>query len=286
MILKVLKGEYPTPEELTRYRQEYDMTRRLADVEGVVKAYSLEKHHNTLVMCLEDFGGESLRIWLDQQYPFPLDELLTVAIQITDILGHIHGQNIIHKDLNPSNIVLNPTSGVLKIIDFGISTQLSQQHLTLKHPNVLDDTLAYMSPEQTGRMNRTLDYRTDFYSLGATFYELFTGKVPFESNDAMESVHCHIAKHPTPPHHMNPELPLALSHLILKLLEKTAEARYQSAWGIKADLEQLQKILLIEDIGSALQELRVSLSGKPIQSLIDLPRWRHQFVGGGSASFL
>ncbi len=238
VILKVLKEDYPTPEELTRYRQEYDITRRLADLDGVVKAYGLEKHQNTLMICLEDFGAESLKIWQDEQRTFTLDELLTFAIRATEILGQIQGQNIIHKDINPSNIILNPNTKVLKIIDFGISTQFSKQHLTLKNPDVLEGTLAYMSPEKTGRMNRALDYRTDFYSLGATFYELFTGIVPFESTDAMELVHCHIAKQPTPPDQINPDLPSAISNIILKLLEKTAEARYQSAWGIKADLKE------------------------------------------------
>jgi predicted ATPase/serine phosphatase RsbU (regulator of sigma subunit)/tRNA A-37 threonylcarbamoyl transferase component Bud32 len=237
VILKVLKEDYPTPEELTRYRQEYDITRRLADLDGVVKAYHLEKHQNTLVICLEDFGAESLKIWQEQR-TFTLEELLTFAIRVTEILGQIHQKNIIHKDINPSNLILNPNTGVLKIIDFGIGTQLSKQHLRVKTPEVLDGTLAYMSPEQTGRMNRALDYRTDFYSLGATFYELFTGIVPFESTDAMELVHCHIAKQPTPPDKINPDLPNAISNIILKLLEKTAEARYQSAWGIKADLEE------------------------------------------------
>jgi serine/threonine protein kinase len=238
IILKVLKENYPSPEELMRYRQEYDITRYLADLDGVVNADNFEKHQNTLVMCLEDFGAESLEICLDEQRTFTLDELLTFAIRATEILGQIHGQNIIHKDINPSNIVLNPSSGVLKIIDFGISTQFPKQHLTLKNPEMLEGTLAYMSPEQTGRMNRALDYRTDFYSLGATFYELFTGKLPFESKDAMELVHCHIAKQPKPPNQINPDLPSAISNIILKLLEKTAEARYQSAWGIKADLEE------------------------------------------------
>jgi len=243
VILKMLKQDYPTLEELTRYRQEYDITRRLADLDGVVKAYSLEKYQNTLMICLEDFGGKSLKVWLGEQRPFTLNELLTLARNATDILGQIHKQNIIHKDINPANLVFNPTTGVLKIIDFGISTQLSKQHLTLKNPEVLEGTLAYMSPEQTGRMNRALDYRTDFYSLGVTFYELFTGKLPFESKDAMELVHCHIAKQPTPPNQINSELPIALSNIIIKLLEKTAEARYQSAWGLKADLEKLQENL-------------------------------------------
>ena len=243
VILKVLKEDYPTPAELIRYRQEYDITRRLADLEGIVKAYSLEKHQNTLVICLEDLGGKSLKMWLDEQHPFTLNELLTLARNATEILGQIHQQNIIHKDINPANLIFNPTTGVLKIIDFGISTQFSKQHLTLKNPDGLEGTLAYMSPEQTGRMNRALDYHTDFYSLGVTFYELFTGKLPFESKDAMELVHCHIAKQPTPPNQINSELPIALSNIIIKLLEKTAEARYQSAWGLKADLEKLQENL-------------------------------------------
>jgi predicted ATPase/class 3 adenylate cyclase/tRNA A-37 threonylcarbamoyl transferase component Bud32 len=244
VILKILKENYPTPEELTHYRQEYDLIRQLSHLEGVIKAYRFEKNQNTPVICLEDFGGESLKIWQDAQHTFTLDELLTLAIRITSILGQIHEHNIIHKDINPSNIVLNSTSGVLKIIDFGIATQLSKQHLRLKNPERLEGTLAYISPEQTGRMNRALDYRTDFYSLGATFYELFTGKLPFHSHDAMEIVHSLMAKEPAPPHHVKPDLPLPLSNIILKLLEKTAEARYQSAWGIKADLQECQRQLV------------------------------------------
>ncbi|MDM8551370.1 AAA family ATPase [Desulfobacterales bacterium HSG2] len=259
VVLKVLKEDYPTPEELTRYRQEYDITRSLADSDGIVNVHSLEKYRNTLLMCLEDFGGESLKIWTDKRRIFTLDELLTFAIRAAEILGQIHGQNIIHKDINPSNIILNSASGVLKIIDFGISTRLSRQHLTLRNPDVLEGTLAYISPEQTGRMNRALDYRTDFYSLGATFYELFTGKVPFESEDAMELVHCHIARHPAPPRQINPDLPCVVSDIILKLLEKTAEARYQSAWGIKADLEEckaaLQKTGTVEPFALARKDI-------------------------------
>ena len=144
-------------------------------------------------------------------------------------------------DINPSNIILDPTSGVLKIMGFGISTQLSKQHLSLNNPNIPEGTLAYISPEQTGRMNHALDYRTDYYSLGATFYELFTGVVPFATTDAMELVHCHIAKRPKPPIQINPDLPPVISNLILKLLEKNPEERYQSAWGVKTDLEQCLK---------------------------------------------
>ena len=174
---------------------------------------------------------------LSQIHNFSLPEFLNIAIKITEILGHIHSSNIIHKDINPSNIVFNPETGILKIIDFGISTQLSRENPTLKNPNVLEGTLAYMSPEQTGRMNRSLDYRTDFYSLGVTFYELLTGKLPFESTDALALVHCHLAKVPVSPREINSEIPKAVSDIVMKLMAKTAEERYQSAWGLKTDLE-------------------------------------------------
>jgi predicted ATPase/signal transduction histidine kinase/CheY-like chemotaxis protein len=235
VILKLLKENYPTPAELYRYQQEYEITRRL-NLEETIKAYELRKYENTQVMLLEDFGGESLKILLNDR-PFALPEFLHLAIQITQALSKVHQNKVIHKDINPSNIVLNPQTGQLKIIDFGLSTILSQEYLSLKSPNLLEGTLAYISPEQTGRMNRAIDYRTDFYSLGVTFYELLTNQLPFESADALELVHCHIAKQPTPPHEINPEIPLILSEIVIKLMAKMAEDRYQSAWGIKADLE-------------------------------------------------
>lgn len=238
VILKVLKEDYPTPQELTRYKQEYEITRNL-NFDGVVKAYGLEPLQRTLVIILEDFGGSSLKQLMNvgAKRLVSLPEFLNIAIKIADILGKIHFNNIIHKDLNPSNIVLNPVSGQVKIIDFGISTQLTRENTTLKNPNVLEGTLAYISPEQTGRMNRSLDYRTDFYSLGVTFYELLTGKLPFETDDALSLVHCHIAKVPREPHQLNAEIPKVVSDIVMKLMAKTAEDRYQSAWGIKADLE-------------------------------------------------
>jgi 50S ribosomal protein L4 len=157
------------------------------------------KARNNEIMVLEDFGGESLRKWMDRQ-TFELPEFLAIAIKTAENLGQIHAANIVHKDINPSNIVLNRDTGEVKIIDFGISTDLSTENPTFRNPNVLEGTLAYISPEQTGRMNRCLDYRTDFYSLGATFYEVLTGTLPFAATDAMELVHCHIAKMPVPPH--------------------------------------------------------------------------------------
>jgi predicted ATPase/signal transduction histidine kinase/CheY-like chemotaxis protein/tRNA A-37 threonylcarbamoyl transferase component Bud32 len=260
VILKVLKEDYPTPNELTRYKQEYEITRSL-NTDGVVKAYALEPYQRTLVIILEDFGGLSLKQLrhetVGHQAFISLSEFLNIAIKTAEILGNIHSSNVIHKDINPANIVYNPEIGIVKIIDFGISTQLTRENPTLKNPNVLEGTLAYMSPEQTGRMNRTLDYRTDFYSLGVTFYELLTGKLPFETNDALELVHCHIAKQPVPPYQVKsqkskvkseednkiPEIPKVVSDIVMKLMAKTAEERYQSSWGLKADLENCLKQL-------------------------------------------
>jgi predicted ATPase/signal transduction histidine kinase/tRNA A-37 threonylcarbamoyl transferase component Bud32 len=249
IILKVLKEDYPTPSELTRYKQEYEIIRYLK-IDGVIKAYKLLPYNSTLAIALEDFGGQSLDI-LMQFKKFTLLEFLSIAIKIAETLGEIHAANVIHKDINPSNIVFNSDTGQLKIIDFGISTVFTRENPTIKNPNILEGTLAYLSPEQTGRMNRALDYSTDFYSLGATFYKLLTQSLPFETNDALELVHCHIAKQPTPPHIAAPEIPQNLSNIVMKLLAKTSEERYQSALGLKADLEECLRQL--EQTGQILE---------------------------------
>jgi len=262
LILKILKEDYPTPSELNRYKQEYEITHSL-NLEGVVKAYDLQRYQKSLVMLLEDFGGESLNIWLTKRQ-FTLEEFLTIAIKIAESLGAIHAANILHKDINPSNIVYKPETGQVKLIDFGISTVLSRENPTLQNPDRLEGTLAYISPEQTGRMNRAIDYRTDFYSLGVTFYELLTHQLPFATHDAMELVHCHIAKQPVPPHeyvraHCRAPLPTIVSDIVMKLMAKTAEDRYQSAWGLQADLEtclhQLQTSGQISEFSLAHQDV-------------------------------
>lgn len=235
IIIKILKENYPSPSELTRYKQEYEITHSL-DVDSIIKAYDLQRYENSLVMLLEDFGGQSLKSLLSQSQ-FNLEHFLNIAIKITESLAAIHAANIIHKDINPSNIVYNTQTEQLKIIDFGISSRLSQEFLTVLPPEQLEGTLAYIAPEQTGRMNRGMDYRSDFYSLGVTFYELLSNKLPFETTDPMELIHCHIAQQPLSVHELIPDIPVALSDIIDKLLAKTPEDRYQSAWGIKADLE-------------------------------------------------
>ncbi len=253
VILKILKSDRATATEIARYHQEYHITQQL-DLDGVVRALALETYQNTLAIVLEDFGGLSLKQYLAQRpsHRLRLPEFLDLAIQIVEILGQIHGANVIHKDINPANLLYNPELNCVKVIDFGISSQVTPPYTVLPNPSILEGTLPYMSPEQTGRMNCSLDYRSDFYSLGVTFYELLLGRLPFESTDTMELVHCHIAQNPPPPHEIDPSIPEALSGILLKLLAKTADERYQSAWGIQTDLVlclmQLEATGTIEDV--------------------------------------
>lgn len=236
VIIKILNKEHPTPDESSRFRREYEITQKL-NGDGVIRVYDLLKYKNSLAIVEEDFGGESLATLTQTARPDIL-QIMTIAIRIAECLGQIHRQRIIHKDINPSNILWNPQSGQVKIIDFGISTELGREITSILNPGALEGTLAYISPEQTGRMNRALDYRTDMYSLGATLYEMFTGETPFPTRDPLELVHCHIAVTPAPPHELNPEMPSFLSGVIRKLMAKMAEDRYQSAYGLKADLQR------------------------------------------------
>jgi len=243
IIIKKLKENYPAPEKLSCYKKEYNITHCL-EIDGVIKAYSLEESEHSLLIIYEDFGGESLRYLLDQNQSknpyFTLKQFLEIAIKITEILGEIHQHNIIHKDLNPSNIVFNPQTKELKIIDFGISTQFYRENISFNFPNLLEGTLAYISPEQTGRINRSIDYRTDFYALGCTFYELLTGQVPFLCDDLIELIYSHLTKLPLSFQEINQKLiniPSIIEKIVFKLMAKTPEERYQSAWGITQDLK-------------------------------------------------
>ncbi|GAB4290573.1 MAG: AAA family ATPase [Oscillatoriaceae cyanobacterium] len=250
VILKLLR--HNTTDKITKFKQEYEITRSLQNLEGVIKVWGWEQiGKNLSCMTLEDFGGESLKNLMAKR-SFALEEILSIGINVCETLGEIHAASIIHKDINPANILLHPETGEVKIIDFGIALLLSRETPTSKSTSHLEGTLPYISPEQTGRMNRAVDYRTDFYSLGVTFYEMLTGRLPFDTQDPMELVHSHIAKQPVPPHQVNPEVPEPLSQLVMKLLAKTAEDRYQSAWGIKADLVlclmQLEANGIIEEL--------------------------------------
>lgn len=238
VILKMLKQSYPLPEQVAWFQREYSLTQSL-HIEGVIKVHELIVDQHRPVMIVEDFGGESLALSLiKSRQPFSLTEFLLLAIQISDILGRVHQQHVIHKDINPSNLIWNRHTSQLKLIDFGISTALTVEDPVPRTPNAEEGTLAYVSPEQTGRMNRILDYRTDLYSLGVTFYELLTGQLPFPTTDALALMHAHIARQAIPPEKLIPNLSQPLSAIIMKLMSKNAEDRYQSAYGLKADLEE------------------------------------------------
>jgi len=238
VVLKILKNDYPSQSELARYRREFEITRSL-DLPGVIRSLELHRHEKTLLIAFEDFGGMSVAELLRER-KLSLDEFLDTAIQVTTALGQVHHAQIIHKDLSPANLVLNPGTGEVKLIDFGLATRFTLERPVLRSAEVLEGTLDYMSPEQTGRMNRSLDYRSDFYSLGASFYEMLTGRRPFEADDDVALVHCHLARDPVPPHRVNADVPLALSKIVSKLMAKKAEDRYQSAAGIVADLETVR----------------------------------------------
>lgn len=235
VVLKVLAENYPTPEAIAQFKLEYDLTRQVQTL-NTIAVYALERYQNRCVIVLEDFGGRSLRQNFAGQ-AMGIADFLHLGIQITAALGDIHQHNVVHKDINPSNVLVNPQTNQVKIIDFGIASLCSRENPILKTINALEGTLAYISPEQTGRMNRAIDYRTDFYSLGITFYELLTGQLPFTTDDPVELVHSHIAKQPIPPHQLKPQIPVTLSSIVMKLLEKAAEQRYQSTFGLQADLQ-------------------------------------------------
>jgi signal transduction histidine kinase/serine/threonine protein kinase/tetratricopeptide (TPR) repeat protein len=235
VVIKLLKSEYPTPEEVARLAHEHRIVEDLR-LDGVVRPLRIERFKHRVGLILEDSGGSSLRSIIG---PTGLDteSFLRLAIPLVRTLGHVHDADVIHKDLNPSNIVVDDTLSTVQITDFGIASRLARVHRESGRADRLEGTLAYLSPEQTGRMNRAVDHRSDFYALGATFYEALTGRPPFAAGDAMELVHCHLAVRPTAPREVNPAVPEGLSDIVVKLLAKSPDDRYQSAYGLLRDLE-------------------------------------------------
>jgi PAS domain S-box-containing protein len=247
VILKVLAETHPSPESLARFKREFEITASLntnaevdKKIDGVIGAYSIEITNNRWIIVLENIGA--LDLGKINSGPWQVADFFNLALQLVETLGQVHARKIIHKDINPSNIIVNPSTGQAKLIDFGLSTFLPRETVSPINPGGMEGTMAYVSPEQTGRMNRAVDYRTDYYSLGVTFYELLTGRLPFEEQEPLALMHSHLAKQPIPLHTLNDRLPQSLSDIILKLMAKNAEDRYQSAFGLKADLLESQKI--------------------------------------------
>ncbi|WP_437693965.1 trifunctional serine/threonine-protein kinase/ATP-binding protein/sensor histidine kinase [Sorangium sp. So ce176] len=244
LVLKVLKEQHPSQAQIASLRHEHAILDDLKDVHGIIRSHGIAEDGGRHALLLEDFGGSSLRA-LNIAGHLSIERVLTLAVDVTSVLEAIHGRRIIHRDLNPSNIVMSPADGRVKVIDFGLASALPQEATAFTSPGGLKGTLAYMSPEQTGRMNRPVDYRTDYYSFGVSLYELLTGRLPFAADDVLELVHAHIARQPTSPRALNPAIPEVVADIVLRLMAKSADERYQSARGIRADLtgclEQLRQ---------------------------------------------
>ena len=218
------------------------------DVDGVVKALGLQRVGDQLVLLLERVPGLDLAEYT-QRRPLELERFFSIAIQIADVLGRVHARKIIHRDIKPTNVLLEPDTGRVCLADFGISVLLESERRRIYDPTVLEGTLPYISPEQTGRTGRAVDYRSDLYSLGVTFYELLTGRRPFEHAAPLELIHAHLARTPEAPRARRAELPEGLSRLVMKLLEKAPEHRYQTAAGLAADLRKLRDLVELGEDG-------------------------------------
>jgi serine/threonine protein kinase len=225
----------PTPERLKRLEHAYSLREEL-DPTWAARPIAMARHWDRPVLVLKDPGGVPLDQLLGQ--PLDLAFSLRLAIGLSSAIGHLHRRGIIHKDIKPANVLVNSVTGQCWLMGFGIASRLPRERQSPEPPEFVAGTLAYMAPEQTGRMNRSIDSRSDLYSLGITLYEMLTGNLPFTASDPMEWVHCHIARQPVAPSERLKNVPAAVSAIIMKLLVKTAEERYQTAAGVEHDLRR------------------------------------------------
>ncbi|MEA2882819.1 MAG: hypothetical protein QOH32_2075, partial [Bradyrhizobium sp.] len=233
-VLAVLPAaEHPTPATLDRLAHEYALKENL-DAAWAVRPLELVREGGRTMLMLEDPGGEPLERLLGA--PLETDHFLRLAIDITVALGKLHRQGLLHKDVKPSNILVGCADGHIRLTGFGIASRVPRERQAPEPPETIAGTLAYMAPEQTGRMNRSIDSRSDLYALGVTLYQMLTGALPFTAADPMEWVHCHIARKPLPPSERLEKIPAPVSEVVMKLLAKTAEERYQTAAGVENDL--------------------------------------------------
>jgi PAS domain S-box-containing protein len=230
-------AEQPSPQSLRRLEHEYSLATEL-DAAWAAQPLALTRHQGRALLVLKDAGGEPLDHLIEQHKGQPIDltRLLRIAIGLAAALGQAHRQGLIHKDVKPANALVDE-SGHVWLTGFGIASRLPRERLAPAPPEIIAGTLAYMSPEQTGRMNRSVDTRSDLYSLGVTLYQMLTGALPFAAADPLEWVHCHIARQPISPVDRL-TVPEPLSAIIMRLLAKNAEERYQTAAGLEADLQR------------------------------------------------
>jgi PAS domain S-box-containing protein len=228
-------GEHPVPATLDRLAHEYGLRDEL-DGPWAARPLELGGHRGRTMLLLEDPGGEPLDRLLGA--PLEVGRFLRLAVATAAALSQMHRRGLVHKDIKPANILVNRTTEEVKLTGFGIASRLSRERQSPAPPETIAGTLAYMAPEQTGRMNRSIDSRSDLYALGVTFYQMLTGRLPFMASDPMEWVHCHVARRPVPPAGRLKEVPGAVSAIIMKLLAKTAQERYQTAAGVERDLRR------------------------------------------------
>ncbi len=266
--IKTLIDQYPKKEDLAGIRREYQLLEKLP-LEGIIKAYGLTPYgQGNWAIVMEKFGiplsgflagCENNRLTLKQFFP--------IALQLVKVVGNLHEKKIIHKDLTPANILVNPATLEIRLIDFSSSTELTREHQDITLAKRIVGSLPYMSPEQTGRMNRDIDYRTDYYSLGISFYQLLTGRLPFTADDPLEWVHCHISRQAIPADKINRAIPKVLAGVIAKLISKNAEDRYQSSYGIAADLEKCR-----DEINKGFQDVDFELAKADVSRTFQIPQ--------------
>lgn len=230
VIVKTWSGEAASRASRACLQREYEIVTALG-ADDVVKPWCALEDRQNLALVFADVGGQTLKQQIEGGR-IGISAFLRTALAMVSTIAGLHRRNFVHGNINPGNILVDPDRGHAQLIDFGLASADAD---CPRNPS--DYPLAYCSPEQTGRMNRAVDYRTDFYSLGVCFYEMLTGRLPFPSGDALELIHGHIARIPPAPAELCPHMPQPLSRIVMKLLAKTAEERYQSARGLREDLE-------------------------------------------------
>lgn len=260
LIIKILKTHYPTPSDIARFRQGYAQLKH-ADIDGIIRTIDLIEHDNRFAIVEENFDGIPLRMRIRSR-TIDLKSFLNVAGKLAETLTRINEYNIIHLEITPDNILVNENLDRVKITNFGFISEFTHSHDELFNPEFITYSLPYMSPEQTGRMNRITDYRTDFYSVGITWYEILTGGVPFASEDPMELIHAHIARKPVAPELVDPSIPSVVSDIVMKLLSKNPEERYQNGIALVADIDRCRNQL---DLGNAIETFPIASQDIPVR---------------------
>jgi serine/threonine protein kinase len=243
--IKTLHAEYPSRQHVAQLRREFRILDQLRPVEPVIQAYAIESYGNgNAALVLESFGRSLAdRLTAEADRKLPLPRFFSIAIGLAKALAEVHAHDLVYKNVEPRSVLLDDT-GALRLIDFSMASELSQERQTYALSKQVEGALPYMAPEQTGRMNRDVDYRSDYYSLGVMLFQLLTGRLPFNAESVLEWVHNHISKQPPSPSDIDKEIPEVLSRIVLKLMAKNAEERYQSSYGLIEDLSRSERELV------------------------------------------